>query len=86
MPRTPHLHFPMNRLTKIAEVTRVLDNRGNTVYFTIPGKTERSSLDLIDREKMPPFDGAKAWFEFELIRARPWPYWHPVRQVEPPTH
>lgn len=34
----------------------------------------------------PALRSDQAWFEMELVEAKPWSFWRAVRQVEPPAH
>lgn len=77
---------------RIALLTRVVGMVGTpmerTLHFTFEGETGRSSrarCSFVDPAHVPPFDGDKAWFEMEKVKAKPWPYWRAVRQVEPPA-
>lgn len=59
-----------------------------TLYFTFEGLTKKSSrarCSFIDRERVPPFEGDEGWFEVEQVKAKPWPFWRAIRQVEAPA-
>lgn len=78
--------------TYVVKLKRVRQAGGagpqRTLHFTFEGHTRKSSrarCSFIDAERVPPFDGDEAWFEVEQVRAKPWPYWRAIRQVEAPA-
>jgi hypothetical protein len=73
--------------TATALITRVNDRSGNLLYFRLDGLggPGNSRYSFVDPAIMPPFEGDEAWFEVERVHARPWSFWKPVRQVEPPA-
>lgn len=88
------LHAPVDRpprilrrdVVKLTRMTALIGARRTTLCFTFPGATKsaRSSVTHVSREHVPPFEGDEAWFEVEMVQAKPWSYWRAVRQVEPP--
>lgn len=74
--------------TKIAELTKVYGNEKQLLFYTIPALTgggRRSSVDFIQTEDVPAFEGETAWFELESYKKEPgWKRWRAVRRVDPP--
>jgi len=62
---------------------------GRTLCFTTPHlpkpKSRRCRLTFIKPEHVPEFEGEEAWFELELVEAKPWNYWRALRPIEPPA-
>lgn len=72
-------------IRRSAKVTRVVDLEGRILSFTTPAyRRQRCPLEFLDKENVPDFDGAAAWFELERVTAVPWSYWKAIRQVEAP--
>lgn len=59
-----------------------------TLHFTFRGGSRHGNSvnSFVNREDVPRFEGDQAWFEMELVEAKPWSFWRAVRQVEPPAH
>lgn len=77
--------------TYVVRLTRVRQSGGadphRTLYFRFEGftrKASRAQCSFIEPERVPPFDGEEGWFEVEQVKARPWPFWRALRQVEAP--
>lgn len=75
----------VEKLTRHRE--RAHDPTSRTLYFTFAGglRARRSRVTFVDPEHVPPFEGEEAWFELELVAAKPWSQWRAVRQVAAPA-
>lgn len=77
----------MARPPPIVELRRVRvspdDPASRTLHFTFPRRGNgRSVVSFVKPEHVPDFEGEKAWFLMEQVRATPWSYWRAVRQVD----
>lgn len=77
--------------TAVVKLTRVRQGGGadpqRTLHFRFEGFTKKGSraqCSFIEPEHVPPFEGEDGWFEVEQVKARPWPFWRALRQVDAP--
>ena len=85
---SPHAPAPPRVYRRdVKKLTRV-SHLGRTLHFTFRGGSGRGNSvhGFVKAEDVPPFEGDEAWFEMEMVAAKPWSFWRAVRQVEPPAH
>jgi hypothetical protein len=76
---------------RVVKLTRVRQYgggaHGKTLMFTFEGgqrRASRSRCSFISPQNVAPFEGEEGWFVVEEVRAKPWPYWRAICQVDPP--